>query len=211
MKVNVGKYNNLGSAVGEVLSINGDLISIFIYPEKHGDVSIGEVLLVNSESYFPILVIYKNIHRARREQGFTPLKAGYEKLKTIYPDVDRMYIYAISGLLIGYIDEKGYLNIGYGAPPRLHDLTYVLDSKSRAAIFLDRDEKPDFNVIRYLFSQGIDPLFFREFIMKNMDVIKSLGDKEFVFNSLFNSLLKSVPTHSLMRVLINDFIQLMGW
>ncbi len=211
MKVNTGKYNDVGSAVGEVLNINGDVISIFIYPEKYSDVSIGEVLLVNSGSYYPILVISKNIHRARREQGFTPLKTGYEKLKTIYPDVDRMYIYAISGLLIGYIDEKGYLNVGYGAPPRLHDLTYILDSKSKTAIFLNRDGKPDFNVIRYLFSQGIDPLFFREFIMKNIDVIKSLGDKESVFNSLFDSLLKSSSNQSLMRILINDFIQLMGW
>ena len=211
MKINIGRYADVGKAVGEVLNINGDSISIFIYPEKYMDISVGKVLIINSVSHFPILIINKSVHRARREQGFTPLKTGYEKLKTIYPDADRMYIYAVSGLLIGYVDKKGVLNIGYGSPPRLHDLTYLLDSIDTTTIFLDRNGNPNFNIIRYLFSEGVDPLLFREFIIKNKDVIKSLGPKENVFDSLFNNLLTSVSNHFLLRVLIYDFIELMEW
>lgn len=211
MSLSIGKYMGIQKAVGEILSIDGKIVSIFIYPEKYRDISVGEIIIVNSETYFPIMVVSKNVHRARREQGFIPIKTGYEAMKEIYPDADRLYIYAASSVLVAYTDADGVLRIGYGPSPRLHDLAYPLDPDDRINLFLSNSGEPNFDMLKYLFSEGVNPIIFREFIQKNRCVIESISSKEDVFKSLFNTLIDIVPSQSILRVLIKEFLSLMRW
>ena len=210
-RIKVSRYTGSETALGEVASINGNRFIIYVYPEKYPEVSIGDILLIDSGVYHPIIIVDESIHRARREQGFTPLRTGHDELKEIYPDADRLYIYAISGLNVAYAGEKGGVKIGFGPSPRLHDFTYEMEENDKKSLFLDEEDRPDFMIIRYLLNDARDPILLREFILRNRDVIIRLGDEEEVFKAFFTAVTEMNLGDAFLKTAVEDFLRIMGW
>ena len=210
MSIKVSRYSGAKIAVGEVASIHGSEVIVYIYPHRYPEVSVGEVLLINSGDHYPIIIIDRNIHRARREQGFTPLMTGHDELKEIYPDADRLYIYAVSGITVGFSDKKGGVTIGIGPSPRLHDFAYIMDSNDRSDLFL-ADREADFTILRYLLHSRNDPILLREFLIKNRDVINGLGEEREVFKKFFKTLSSIMMNEYLFKIILTDFINVLGW
>jgi hypothetical protein len=210
-KIRVSRYSGSETAVGEVASINGSKYIIYLYPERYPEISIGDILLIDSGIYHPIIVVDENIHRARREQGFTPLHTGHDELKEIYPDADRLYIYAISGVNVAYADEKGSVKTGFGPSPRLHDFAYDMEEEDKERLFLDEGDTPNFTILRYLLHGARDPILLREFIARNRDVITKLGDEREVFSAFFNAITEMNLGDAFLKTAIDDFLSIMGW
>lgn len=210
MKLNVLKYIQRDDPIGEVLSIDGNVINVYVYPEYYGSISINQFLIIVSKHFFPITVVFKNIHRTKREGSFAPSRTGYERLKEIYPDIDRTYVYAISTYLVGYSSLDGEVYISPNISPRLHDFTYVLDEDDTIALF-KRNGQLDFGLLRYLLSFKQDPLFFRDFLFKNRHVLKSLSNKETIFKTVFDVIRSVITDERIMRVMLNDLVCVLEW
>jgi len=209
--IKVSRYTGSEAAVGEVASINGSKYVIYVYPERYPEISIGDILLIDSGVYHPIIIVDENIHRARREQGFTPLHTGHDELKEIYPDADRLYIYAISGVNVAYADEKGDVKVGFGPSPRLHDFTYDMEEKDKEKLFLNEEDALDFTILRYLLHGARDSILLREFIARNRDVIAGLGDEREVFKAFFTVITEMNLGDAFLKTAIDDFLRVMRW
>jgi hypothetical protein len=209
MNIDLGRYRGLEKAIGEVSSIEGVGVDIHVYPEKYHLVSVGDILLVNSGGYHPIIVVTRSLHRVRRERSFITAGVDHEGMKRVYPDSERLYIYVISGVMVGYIDISGEVSYGLGYSPRVHDFTYILDPEDRGALLME-DSEIDLRLVRRLLEHTSDPLIFREFLIRNRDVIDGLGDVDIVFSELFKIMLDLRIDEGAIGIMVSDFIKIFG-
>ncbi len=207
--IELSKYSNIENAIGEVLSIDGNRITIYVYPERFQDISMGDMLIVKSDYVNPILVIDRNIHKARREQGFTPIRVGIEEFRRLYPDSEYYYMYVTSGLYVSYADSNGVLFLSIGASPNVHDLAFKLDSNDRIKLFLKGSEI-SFDILRYIFWDKIDIMLFREFLIKNIDVLRKLGSIAELIGPLSRSIITLTRNHVVFKNLIKEFIEVLS-
>lgn len=210
MKIDLGKYRGNSDALGEVSGIDGVKLSIYVYPDKYSSISVGDIIVVNSDTYFPVMIVSKNLHRVKREQSFTPMRTDYETLKRVFPDVNRLYTYVVSGVLVAYLDLKGNVYRGIGPSPRIHDFVYKLDEIDKVSL-MRGEGKIDFSILRYFVGFVRDTLLIREFILKNRLAISELGSESEVFNALFKVLLDAGLSDNDIRIICDDFLSIMGW
>lgn len=183
----LAKYINNRKSIGEVSSISGNTISLYLYPEEYEDVSIGDIVLVVSRANGYVGVVVKNLHRVRRERSFSLMGMDYEDVKKLYPDIDRLYIYAVEVAMVGYFSEDSGLNIGLGGAPRIHDPVYKLDVDDAVKLFTDSDGV-SFDVFRYLRDYLSDDVWVREFFRRNASLFRRLVEDEPLLERLMDML-----------------------
>ena len=208
MRIKIDRYRG-NKAFGEVSSIDGVEVSIYVYPEKYQNISIGNVVILNSGSYYPVIIIHRNLHRARREQSFYVLRMGHEDLESIYPDAITQYIYVVSGIMVGYCNTLGEVNWSIGPPPRLHDLSYLIDRDDLENLLLVGGN-PNFRWLENLIRATNDTLVIKEFFIKNREVLRDIGDPKKVFMELFISLFESGLRDDVIKNILKSFIEVVG-
>lgn len=209
MKIDMSKYIDPGNALGEVSSIDGLNINIYIYPDRFPDISIGEIVVVNSGGILPVVIITSNIHRALSERGFTPLKMDHGDLSRMYPDIDRLYTYVATGVMTGYISRDGLIHIGLGGNPRIHDLVYIMDRDDRYILF-HRDGRLDLSPLIYIGGGLGDIVFMREFIKRNMDILLRGSTIDELISTIFNTLLRVGISQHHIGSIISEVSKLFG-
>jgi len=184
--MNISKYRTGRKAVGEVANILGNNVSVYLYPEAYEDVSMGDFLLITGRKTSFVSVVVKNLHRVRRERSFSLMGMDYEDIKEIYPDIDRLYIYAVEAAIIGTVDLSGKLSIGLGGAPRIHDMVFKMDEEDILEVFRYRDIS--FDLLKYLEGYVGDDVWVREFFRRNREVLRSLGDGGDILEKLMDTL-----------------------
>jgi len=201
----ISKYN-ARRPVGEVAGISGTNITVYLYPEAYEDVSMGDLLIVISKLRGYVGVVVKNLHRVRRERSFSLMGMDYEEIKKLYPDIDRLYIYALEMSLIGFSGDEGFFNLGLGGAPRIHDPVYKLDWDDVVEVFKTGDEV-SFSVFRYLADYLGDDVWVREFFRRNASVLSRLGEREYLLERMMDALVwVGVPSKVFGRV-VSTFIE----
>ena len=202
----ISRYINLKRPVGEVAGISGTNITVYLYPEAYEEVSMGDLLVVVSKLRNYVGVVVKNLHRVRRERSFSLMGMDYEEIKKLYPDIDRLYVYALEVSLIGFSVDEGSFNLGLGGAPRIHDPVYKLDSDDVVEVFKAGDDV-SFSVFRYLADYLSDDVWVREFFSRNASVLTRLGGMEYLLERLMDSLVwVGVPSKVFGRV-VSTFIE----
>ena len=209
MRIDISKYIEPNNALGEVSSIDGLNINIHVYPDRFQEISIGEILIVNSGVFLPVILITRNIHRALSERGFTPLKMDHSDLNKLYPDIERLYIYVATGVMIGYMSSDGSINIGLGGNPRIHDLAYLMDKDDKYRFFY-HDGRLDLTPLIYAGDELGDIVLIREFIRRNIDVLLRDSTVEELISRLFNILLRVGVNQYHIGNIINEVSRVVG-
>lgn len=203
----LAKYINMRKPVGEVSSISSNTVSVYLYPDAYEDVTMGDLVLVASRLNGYIGVVVKNLHRVRRERSFSLMGMDYEEVKRLYPDIDRLYIYAVEVAMVGYFPEGSSINVGLGGSPRLHDPVFKLDEEDAVNLFMDDAGVVSFDVFRYLSGYLGDDVWVREFFRRNSGLFRRLGDGEILLERIMDILVwLGVPATIFGRI-VSTFVE----
>lgn len=183
----LSKYINSRKPVGEVSSISGNTVNIYLYPESYEDVSVGDIVLVASRVNGYVGVVVKNLHRVRRERSFSLMGMDYEGVKKLYPDIDRLYIYAVEVALVAYFSQGSGVNLGLSGAPRIHDPVFKLDEADGSELFRGVNGI-SFDILRYLSVYLGDDIWVREFFRRNSKLFRGLGGGEELLERLMDIL-----------------------
>jgi len=204
--MNIVKYTNSRSRIGEVASISGNLINVFLYPHSYQSVSMGDFLLIVGGVGGYVGVVVRNLHKVRRERNFSLMGMDYEEIKRLYPDIDRLYIYAIDLILVGYVTNDSKTIIGLSGSPRIHDPVYKMDDSDVKDIFI-RLDGIDFSLFRYLRDYLEDVVWFREFLRRNRDVLTTLSNRRVLLDKYLDTLIWLGVSPRSMGRLLSVFIE----
>jgi len=161
--------------VGEVAGVEGDIIEVFVYPDKYNDLYTGSILLINSSDLKLLGLVVKKAHSSRYGT-FTPLRKSREELLKAYPDIDRYHRYVSSVLYTSVIEGEQIIHVRRGLP-RLHDMVYLLNRKEYILEFLRPSNKWDFKFLNYLVGANLSIFTIQE-ILGNMITQLSLDEDE---------------------------------
>jgi|Deesub1362B_J571_1020462.scaffolds.fasta_scaffold00005_295 hypothetical protein len=193
-------------AVGEVLSVNGFYIDIFIYPEFLEHIRIGDIIAVSTDWGYAIGPVLETSYKSQR--SFRALKINMDKIRKAIPDIYKFHLIFTRIVYTSHFDGHEIIHVR-GATPLLHSLAYKLDSNDILDIFFGvSDWKLEF--VRTYVSMGADTLIFRHFIETHKNYLRNkIGDKE-VFIRVLSKHLARVPNVEPSRYLI-EVHEAMGW
>lgn len=134
--------------VGEVAGVEGDILEVFIYPEKYNDVFVGSIVLVDSSDIKLLGIVVKKAHSSRYGT-FAPLRRSREELKKAYPDIDRYHRYVSSILYTSVLESETITHVRKGSP-RLHDRVYSLGKETYVKEFLKPSGEWDLKFLDHL-------------------------------------------------------------
>ena len=166
-------------SIGEVAGVEGDIIEVFVYPEKYEFVSVGKVVVINSGSYNPMGLVLKLSHSSRYGT-FTPLKYTRSELEDFYPDLKEYQKFITSIVYTSHFDEGGVKHFRRGMP-LLHDLAYIVDSREALKQFFKPSGEWDFTFLNYFVRSGATFVEISEFFKNHMEFFKKEVDDFQVF------------------------------
>ena len=169
--------------IGEIANVDGDILEIFVYPEKFNSVAVGSIVLVNAEAIKPIGVVLKKAHSAKYN-SFTPLKKSRGELAEAYPDLEAYHDFVTTAVYTSNL-RSGYIRHFRGPLPKLHDLVYIINDDSLLEQFFKPRGNWDFSFLEYYLASGATHLEIRELFYNNQQFFtERKGEKQEIFASL---------------------------
>lgn len=175
--------SDINNAIGEVASIEGDIIEIFVYPEKFHRIKVGEIVYIYSREVEPLGVVLKLMHSSRY-RAFTPMKQDREEILKAYPDLQNYHRFVSSVVYTSHLVRDAVKHYR-SSMPLLHDLVFVLDSFDLLEKFFKPDGRWDFSFLTYFIRAGADVIDIKEFLMRHLDFLKHFeNEKDEIITSL---------------------------
>ncbi|HDD25634.1 MAG TPA: hypothetical protein ENF75_00900 [Acidilobales archaeon] len=167
-------------AVGEVASVEGSKIEVFIYPEYFSDVGIGSLMVINSlGSIKPIGLVLRLAHTSRLGT-FTPLRKPRSEIMRMFPDLENYHKFVVTLSYTSHL-TNGDVRHYRGPMPRLHDLVYLVNDEELLLNFFKPDGRLNLDFLIYFISDGASLTELRDFIFKYSKLISSkIGIYEFI-------------------------------
>lgn len=190
--------------IGEVFSIDGDYIDIFIYPEYLPWIKVGEILAIETDWGYAIGITLHTSYRAQR--SFRALKLNIDMLRKNIPDIYRFHI-LLTKLVYTSRFENGEVKHMKGGSPLLHSLTYTLPNDTITNFFKPKD-KLDLTFLRRYIINGASPDAILYFIDRYKDVINTCGLEYFLQE--FAKIVSSIEGIDPLRY-IRAISEYMGW
>jgi len=173
------------NAIGEVASLKGGKIDVFIYPDKFKFVRTGTLFLIKSYGVYPIGMVLKLIHETRTG-SFTPLGMTRDELKRRYPDIEDYEKFVATLVYVGHFDGSEFRQFR-ASSPLIHDLVFSLDDCLMD--FIKHEGKWNFYFLRYFIAEGATPFEVKEFFLNYTDFWKeNLSEKREILEAIFESL-----------------------
>mgnify|MGYP000748820361 CR=1 FL=1 len=176
----MGDKNN---SIGEVASVEGDVIEVFVYPEKFHKVRVGSILLIDSEYVKPMGVVLKLSHSSRYG-SFTPLRQTRSEIDAAYPDLKNYHKFVTSVAYTSVLDDETVRHFRKSMP-LLHDLVYIIEDEDLLERFMKPEGDWDFRFLEYFVKAGATHVEIREFFLNHLDFFKKrVGEFEDIVQSI---------------------------
>ncbi len=171
--------------VGEVAGVEGDILEVFVYPERYNDIFVGSLVLIDSSDLKILGIVVRKTHSSRYGT-FAPLRKNREELHKAYPDLDRYHRYVSSILYTSVLVDETPVHVRRGSP-RLHDMVYVLKKSDLIMEFLKPRGGWDFSFINHLIGARLSPHLIMETIGNLLSqVTLNEDEKESMLSSLLD-------------------------
>jgi len=195
-------------AIGEVASVEGGKIEIFVYPEFYPRVHIGSVLIVDSEETKPIGLALKLAHSARHGQ-MVPLHRTRSEISDMYPDIEKYHRFVSTMAYTSHLRGDEIIHVR-SSMPKLHDLVFLVDSKSLLVRFFKPKDIWDFSFMRYYVAEGASYLELREFFYHHREFFSDfLSEKDEIVSRVVYALIKSGIRD--IAGFLEDINEVLGW
>jgi len=147
--------------IGEVFSIDGDYIDIFVYPEYLPHIQVGDIIAVETEWGYALCITLNTSYKAQR--SFKALKLNMEAIKKNIPDIYRFHILLTRAVYTSRFEEGIVMHMK-GGTPLLHALVFKLPN---AAVlkFLKPNDKLDLSFMETYIRAGAKPTELRHFLL----------------------------------------------
>ena len=208
MRIDLSRYNIYSDyLVGEVMSIDGDYITVSLYPDRYGAVRLASPFYISSSECGLFAIAVSNITKAKYGKEFTLFKRelGSEST-TIYPDLKTHYNYIIEVLNIYYIDLDGYVHLRRGCNPSPHDEAYIMDDNDFREILSFKGFNKD--LIRYISEFIQKPIFMRELLYRIRDTLEDYDANMILSNMLESLYIAGVRN---LDIFLRDFKEVFGY
>lgn len=199
--------SNPEKAIGEVFSINGEHIDVFIYPEFLPHVKIGDIFAIEVEWGLAVGIALNTSYRAQR--SFRALKLSLERIKRDIPDIYRFHILLTR---IAYTSkfEDGRLEHVRGGTPMLHSLAFRVESKDLLTSFFKPTGEWDLSFLELYINAGATPITVKHFFSNHREIILECMDDRDKFISELARVLRRIPKQQRMSYVEYIFDGL-GW
>lgn len=195
-------------AVGEIASVEGGRLEIFIYPEFYPRIHIGSILIVDSEETKPIGITLRLAHSARHGQ-MVPLHRTRSEISDMYPDIEKYHRFVSTVAYTSHLHGDKIFHVR-SSMPRLHDLVFLVDSKGTLEHFFKPEGDWDFSFIRYYVAEGAGYLEIREFFYHHREFfLKFSEEKDEIISKIVYVLMKSGIRD--IAGFLEDINEVLGW
>lgn len=191
--------SNQSKCIGEVASVEGNFIEVFVYPEFFHKVKIGTILYIASEKVKPIGLVSKLIHSSRY-RGFTPLKSSREEIQRAYPDIKDYHRFISTLVYTSHLDQ-GRVRHFRSAMPLLHDLVYIIEDSDMLDEFFKPNGDWDFSFLEYFARSITSYLELKDFLMNYSDYLKENQSESELIVSMISDVLLKVGFHEYDKVI----------
>jgi len=199
--------SNPENAVGEVFSINGEYIDVFVYPEFLPQVKIGDIFAVEVDWGLAIGIALNTSYRAQR--SFRALKLSLEKIRREVPDIYRFHILLTR---IAYTSkfENGILEHVRGGTPMLHSLTFKINSKDLLTTFFKPSGNWDLSFLELYINAGATPNIIKHFFSNHRRVIMEIMTDQDQFINELVKVIRRIPKQNRLNY-IEYIFEGLGW
>ncbi|MGQ4892597.1 MAG: hypothetical protein ACP6IP_08930 [Candidatus Njordarchaeia archaeon] len=166
--------------IGEIANVDGDILDIFVYPDKFNLVAVGSIIIVETENVKPLGIVLKKAHKAKYN-SFTPLKKSRGELAEAYPDLEAYHDFVTTVVYTSVLRDDEIKHFR-GPLPKLHDLVYIVRSENLLESFFKPGGNWDFSFLEYYLASGATHLEIREMFYNNLNFFstKKLEKQEII-------------------------------
>jgi len=162
-------------AVGEVFSVDGQNIDIFVYPQYLPRIRIGDILAIEVEWGLALAIVLDTSYRAQR--SFRALRLSMEALRRSIPDIYRFHVLLTRAVYTSRY-EAGVVEHMRGGTPMLHALVYRVEPPELVREFFMPRGSWDLSFLQPYVEAGATPATVKHLFRNHRDAILPHAERD---------------------------------